>query len=662
VARDGSIDWLCAPRFDSPAFFAALLGTAEHGCWRIAPREPVRRTRRQYREGTLVLETELETASGTVALVDFMPPRAANPDVVRVVEGRAGRVPMSLELVIRFDYGSIVPWVQRVAGGISATAGPDTLYCQSPVPLRGQDLRTVSEFEVAAGQRLGFTLTWTPTLSPAPEVRNVEQALRETEAWWREWSGRCRYEGPWREEVVRSLITLKALTYAPSGGLVAAPTTSLPERIGGERNWDYRHCWLRDATFTLYALLTGGYVDEARAWRAWLINAVAGTPSQLQIMYGVAGERRLPELELGWLPGYEGSRPVRTGNAAALQHQLDVYGEVLDAFHFARRAGLHADPNAWSVQRALLGHLEADWENPDEGIWEVRGPRRHFVHSKVMAWVAMDRGVRAVEHGGLPGDAGRWRRVRDAIHEQVCREGFDPQLNSFVQYYGSKSLDASLLMMPLVGFLPARDPRMLGTVEAVQRGLTRDGFVERYATSPELDGLSRGEGVFLLSTFWLADNLALQGRTDEAKELFERLLALRNDVGLLSEEYDTGAGRMLGNFPQAFSHVGLINTARNLARSGGPAEDRPTHGQRPAGRRGDPRRPTTRADTPRGPAAREPRDAGDSSTASTDRAGSCVRGGTPRSQTRRRAPRGAPATSLPGRRRSSRRPRGAGPA
>jgi GH15 family glucan-1,4-alpha-glucosidase len=544
----------------------------------------VRRTRRAYREGTLVLETELETASGTVALVDCMPPRAANPDVVRVVEGRSGRVPMRLELVIRFDYGWIVPWVQRLPGGIRATGGPDTLYFQSPVPLRGEGLRTVSDFGVAAGERLGFTRTWTPTLAPAPEARDPEQALRETEHWWREWSGRCRYEGPWREEVLRSLITLKALTYAPSGGLVAAPTTSLPERVGGERNWDYRHCWLRDATFTLYALLTGGCVDEARAWRAWLINAVAGTPSQIQIMYGVRGERRLPELELDWLPGYEGSRPVRVGNAAARQHQLDVYGEVLDAFHFARRAGLHPDPNAWSVQRALLGYLETDWERPDEGIWEVRGRQRHFVHSKAMAWVAMDRAVRAVEHAGLPGDAARWRRTRDAIHEQVCREGFDRGLNSFVQYYGSKGLDAALLMIPLVGFLPPGDPRVVGTVDAIQRTLTRDGFVERYANSLELDGLSRGEGVFLLCTFWLADNLALQGRADEAKELFERLLALRNDVGLLSEEYDTGARRMLGNFPQAFSHVGLINTARNLARSGGPAEDRPTHRQGPAGR------------------------------------------------------------------------------
>jgi len=574
VGRDGSLDWLCTPRFDSPACFAALLGAPEHGRWLITAAEEVRSSRRAYRDGTLVLETELETASGKVALVDFMPPRTAAPDVVRVVEGRGGRVSMRLELVIRFDYGSIVPWVRHTPYGIRATGGPDTLYCHSPVELRGEDMRTVADFEVAQGERVGFTLTWARTHEDEPEERDPLDALAGTESWWREWSDRCRYQGPWREAVLRSLITLKALTYAPTGGLVAAATTSLPERIGSERNWDYRFCWLRDATFTLYALVTGGYMEEARAWRDWLVNAVAGTPSEIQIMYGVAGERRLPELELGWLPGYAGSRPVRVGNAAADQHQLDVYGEVMDALHFARRAGLEPSENAWRVQQGLLRFLESDWHKPDEGIWEVRGPRRHFVHSKVMAWVAMDRGVHAVEACGLPGDARKWRRLRDEIHEQVCREGFDAGLNSFVQYYGSKELDGSLLALPLVGFLPADDPRMLGTVEAIQCGLTRDGLVERYATSPEVDGLPPGEGAFLLCSFWLADNLALQGRRREARELFERLLALRNDVGLLSEEYDPEARRMLGNFPQAFSHLGLINTARNLARSGGPAEHR----------------------------------------------------------------------------------------
>jgi GH15 family glucan-1,4-alpha-glucosidase len=582
VSCDGSIDWWCAPRFDSPPCFAALLGTPDHGRFLIGPREEVRRRRRAYRKDSLVLETELETASGTVALLDAMPPQSAGPDIVRVVEGRGGRVPLRIELVIRFDYGSIVPWVERIDGGIRAVGGPDTLYLRGPAELRGEALRTVADIEVSAGERIGFTLSWTPTLAGEPDPPDPERALRETERFWHEWAGRCRYDGPWRDAVLRSLITLKALTYSPSGGLVAAPTTSLPERAGGARNWDYRYCWLRDATFTLYALLTGGYVEEARAWRRWLVNAVAGTPSQIQIMYGLAGERRLTELELGWLPGYEGSRPVRIGNAAAEQHQLDVYGEVMDAMHFARRAGLEPSENAWGVQRALLRFLESDWRRPDEGIWEVRGPQRQFVHSKVMAWVAFDRGVQAVEDGGLPGDAARWRRMRDEIHAEVCRHGYDRELGSFVQYYGSKRLDASLLMLPLVGFLPAHDARIAGTVEAIRRGLARGGLVERYWTRPELDGLPAGEGAFLLCSFWLADNLALQGRVGEAEELFERLLALRNDVGLMSEQYDPEAGRMLGNFPQAFSHVGVINTARNLARSGGPAEDRK------AGREGEP--------------------------------------------------------------------------
>lgn len=574
VGNDGSIDWLCFPRFDSPACFAALLGTPDNGRWRIVPSNDIRAVRRRYRGDTLVLETEFETETGKVALIDFMPPRTEAPDLVRIVEGRRGRVPMRLELTIRFDYGSIVPWVRHTESGIRATAGPDTLYCRSPIELHGQDMHTVADFTVSEGQQLAFEITWAPTYAAEPATQDLFRMLRDTEQWWRQWSGCCRYEGRWREAVMRSLITLKALTYAPTGGLVAAATTSLPEYLGGVRNWDYRYCWLRDATFALYALMTGGYVEEARAWRDWLVNSVAGTPSQIQIMYGLAGERRLTERELEWLPGYEDSAPVRIGNAAANQHQLDVYGEVMDALHFARRAGLEPSENAWRVQQALLGFLETEWRHPDEGIWEVRGPRRHFVHSKVMAWVAMDRGVKAVEHFGLPGEIANWRRVRDEIHGQVCREGFDPQINAFVQYYGCKQLDASLLMLPLVGFLPATDPKMLGTVDAIQRNLSRDGFIDRYATIPNVDGLPPGEGTFLLCTFWLADNLALQGRHGEARDIFERLLAVRNDVGLLSEEYDPVSHRLVGNFPQAFSHLGLINTARNLTAAGGPAEDR----------------------------------------------------------------------------------------
>jgi len=421
-------------------------------------------------------------------------------------------------------------------------------------------------------------MTWSPTHAPQPPEKDEAQSLRQTEEWWQEWSDRCRYTGRWRDAVRRSLIVLKALTYAPTGGLVAAPTTSLPEHLGGVRNWDYRYCWLRDATFALYALMAGGYIDEARDWRDWLVNAVAGTPSKIQIMYGLAGERRLTEFELPWLPGYENSTPVRIGNGAATQHQLDVYGEVMDALHLAHRAGLPPSDDAWNVQQALLGFLETDWRNPDEGIWEVRGPRRHFTHSKVMAWVAMDRGVKAIEHLGLPGRLVVWKQIRNDIHEQVCREGFDPEINAFVQYYGSKNVDASLLMLPLVGFIDARDPRMVGTVEAIQQRLSRDGLVDRYVPIPEVDGLPPGEGAFLLCTFWLADNLAMQGRRREAEEIFERLLGLRNDVGLLSEQYDPDTRRLVGNFPQAFSHIGLISTACNLAGAGGPADVRPDAG------------------------------------------------------------------------------------
>jgi GH15 family glucan-1,4-alpha-glucosidase len=574
VAKDGSIDWLCFPRFDSGACFAALLGTPDNGRWQLAPAGDVRSVRRRYRDETLVLETDFETDEGLVTLIDFMPIDTSVPDLMRIVVGKRGRVPMKMDLTIRFDYGSIVPWVRHIDGGIRAIAGPDTLYCLSDVAMHGENFHTVSEFTVSEGQRVCFDMTWCPTRQPQPSAKDPEQSLRETQTFWRDWSSKCTYEGGWRDAVVRSLITLKALTYAPTGGVIAAPTTSLPAHIGGERNWDYRYCWVRDATFTLYALMVGGYTEEAREWREWLIHAVAGKPSEMNIMYGVAGERRLVELELDWLGGYEGSAPVRIGNAAYTQHQLDVYGEIMDALHLARRAGIAPSDDAWRVQQALLAFLETDWRKPDEGIWEVRGPRRHFTHSKIMAWVAMDRGIKAVEELGLEGPVDRWRQLRQKIHDQICREGYDTQLGAFVQYYGAKQLDASLLMAPLVGFLPPTDPRMKSTVEAIQQGLVRDGFVDRYITRPEVDGLPPGEGAFLICTFWLADNLALQGRYDEALDFFERVLDVRNDVGLLSEEYDPSAGRLVGNFPQALSHLGLINTARNLSRAGGPAEDR----------------------------------------------------------------------------------------
>jgi GH15 family glucan-1,4-alpha-glucosidase len=572
VGRDGSIDWLCLPRFDAPACFAALLGTPEHGRWQLAPAQPARAVRRRYRDDTLVLETEFETDAGTVAVIDAMP--IEGHEVLRVVEGRRGRVAMRGELVVRFDYGSVVPWVRRIEGGIEAIAGPSALVVRTTAPLRGEDFRTISEFEVGAGERVAFSLAWYPSHCPRPAADDVVPRLAEIERWWKDWARQCTYEGPWREAVLRSLITLKALTYAPTGGVVAAVTTSLPEQPGGVRNWDYRYCWLRDATFTLYALMIGGYVGEAGAWRDWLVRAVAGKPSQGQILYGVAGERLLREWEVPWLPGYEGSAPVRIGNAATTQFQLDVYGEVMDALHVARRAGLGASDDAWRVERALVDYVVSAWREPDEGIWEVRGGRRHFTHSKVMAWVALDRAVKAVERHGLPGPVERWRAVRDEIHAEVCERGFDRARDSFVQYYGAPHVDASLLMAPMVGFLPASDPRIVGTVRAITRSLMADGFVARYPTHPEVDGLPPGEATFLPCTLWLADNLALQGRFDEARELFERVLAVRNDVGLLAEEYDPSTRRLLGNFPQALSHVAVVNTARNLLRQDGPAEHR----------------------------------------------------------------------------------------
>jgi GH15 family glucan-1,4-alpha-glucosidase len=574
IGCDGSVDWLCLPRFDSGACFAALLGDERHGRWLLAPAARVRRVSRRYRPGTLVLETVFETEDGAVRIVDCMPPRHKHPNLVRIVEGLAGRVAMRMQLVVRFEYGSIVPWVSHRRGLLSAVAGPDALTLRSPIKMRGENLTTVAEFVLGVGDSVPFVLTWHASYERAPRAIDPSRAVAETEAWWREWSSRCSYAGEWRDAVERSLIVLKALTYAPTGGIVAAPTTSLPEQLGGVRNWDYRYCWVRDATFALYALMTAGYTEEARAWRDWLVRAVAGEPRQMQIMYGVTGERRLTELELGWLPGYEGSAPVRIGNGAALQYQLDVYGELMDSMHQARRAGIPSHPTAWHVQRVLLDFLESGWREPDEGIWEVRGRRRDFTHSKVMAWVGLDRAVKAVERFGLEGPVDRWRALREEIHAEVCREGYDVERRTFTQSYGSSELDASLLMIPLVGFLPPSDPRVPGTVEAVQRELLRDGFVRRYSASTEVDGLPAGEAAFLACTFWLADNLALLGRRREARRLFERILDLRNDLGLLSEEYDPAARRLVGNFPQALSHVGLVNTAYNLTTRRGPAEHR----------------------------------------------------------------------------------------
>ncbi|MEX2171309.1 MAG: glycoside hydrolase family 15 protein [Pirellulales bacterium] len=572
VGRDGSIDWLCFPRFDSPACFAALLGTSDNGRWLLAPDEPIRETSRAYHRDTLVLETTFVTATGEVTVVDFMPPRSNHPDLVRLVKGRRGRVRMQSEITIRFDYGSATPWVRQEPGGLLATAGPDALHMQSPVRFRGKGWTSIAEFEVNEGEQVPFVLTWHPSHEPRPEPIDPQHAVEATIAFWQEWTSHCTYEGEWRDAVVRSLITLKALTYAPTGGLVASATTSLPEQIGGQRNWDYRYCWLRDATFTLAALLQCGYTDEAKAWRQWLIRAVAGKGSELHIMYGLAGERRLPEMELPWLSGYANSQPVRIGNAAHNQFQLDVFGEVLGCLHLARHYGLHDELNDWRIEKELVERLEDVWQEPDEGIWEVRGPKRHFTHSKLMAWVAFDRAVKDVQQYGFEGRVEHWKQLRDQLHAEICDRGFDRHRNSFVQYYGGDALDASLLMMAEVGFLPATDPRILGTIAAIEQELTRDGFVKRYQTDTGVDGLPSGEGAFLLCTFWLADNYVLSGRRDDARRVFEGLLTIRNDVGLLSEEYDPVARRQLGNFPQAFSHLGLINTACNLTQQEKPVE------------------------------------------------------------------------------------------
>lgn len=567
VGRDGSIDWLCLPRFDSPSCFSALLGGERNGHWWLGPTGRRPATRRRYRPDTLILESEWDTPTGTVRVIDFMPPRDNNPDVVRIVEGVSGEVEVSTQLRVRFDYGRIVPWVRRSDGHLQAIGGPDSVWLHSPVPLKGGDYAHRATFTVREGQRLPFVFTWHPSHEPMPREISAEGQLAETEAMWAEWVARCTYEGPHRDAVVRSLITLKALTYAPTGGIVAAPTTSLPEDIGGVRNWDYRFCWLRDATLTLDALISSGYIEEAGEWRAWLLRAIAGRPQDLQIMYGVAGERRLPELELTWLDGYEDSRPVRIGNNAVNQLQLDVYGEVMNCLFVSRKMGLGADDRAWAIQRELLAYVEEHWDEPDEGLWEVRGPRRHFTHSKIMCWVALDRAVRYVEEFGRVGPVDRWKRLREIVHAEICDKGYDPVRNTFTQSYGSTELDAALLLMPLIGFLPIDDPRVTGTVAAIEKELLSDGFVLRYpvAADNDVDGLAGAEGAFLACSFWLVEVMALQGRKKEAEELFGRLLGLRNDLGLLAEEYDPRYARLVGNFPQAFSHVPLVHAARALS-------------------------------------------------------------------------------------------------
>lgn len=578
VGRDGSIDWLCLPRFDSPACFAALLDDERAGFWRMAPTSADGEmcSRRRYRGDTLILETEWDTPDGSIRVIDFMPPRGEAADVVRIVEGLSGRVPVTMALRLRFDYGHIVPWVRRGDGHIRGVAGPDAVWLHTPAELEGRDLTTYAEFEVSAGQRVPFVLTHRPSHEPAPKPVDAHQALADTENYWADWTGQLQYDGRWPEAVRRSLITLKALTYAPTGGIVAAATTSLPEQLGGPRNWDYRFCWLRDATFTLRALLGTGYVEEAKAWREWLLRAVAGDPADLQIMYGLDGTRRLPEYTLDWLSGYQGASPVRIGNEAANQLQLDVWGEVLSGLDLGRQAGLEVENEAWDMQRALLDFLEGHWDKPDNSLWEMRGPQRQFVHSKVMAWAGVDSGIRAVEHHHLDGPVDRWRSLRTKIHDEVCSKGFDPQRNTFTQSYGSQGLDAALLLIPTVGFLPWNDSRVVGTVDAVMRELLHDGFVYRYQPQADgnVDGLPGEEGSFLACTFWLVDALNGIGRREEAEKLFENLLALRNDLGLLSEEYDTSAKRQVGNTPQAYSHVGLINCARHL--SGTRSADHPT--------------------------------------------------------------------------------------
>jgi GH15 family glucan-1,4-alpha-glucosidase len=569
VGSDGSIDWLCLPRFDSAACFAKLLGDEQNGFWRIAPAESageVLEVRRSYREDSLVLETEFQTPGGVVRIVDCMPLRETHPRVLRLVQCTQGRVDMRMDLVMRFDYGSVLPWVTRSGSLLTAIAGPDALSLWASVEVTGEDMTTVSDFTMAEGTSEFFELTWFASHEPAPPPVNVTYAIKDTDTWWREWASRFDVAGEWRDAVVRSLITLKALTYEPTGGIVAAPTTSLPETFGGVRNWDYRYCWLRDAAQTLEVLMWAGCKEEALAWRNWLLRAAAGDPAELQIMYGPSGERRLEEWEVPWLPGYEGSAPVRVGNDAFRQYQLDVYGEVMSALYEAARLGTAADGSAWALQLELMKFLQTAWKEPDEGIWEVRGPRRHFTHSKVRAWVAVDRAVRMVEEFDYEGPVDSWRALREEIHEDVCAKGYNPDIGAFTQYYGSNELDASLLAIPVVGFLPATDDRVRSTIEAIERDLIEDGLVMRYRDHDHLVDLIEGrEGAFLACSFWMVSCLNMIGRGDDARRLFERLLGLRNDLGLLAEEYDTSAGRQAGNFPQAFSHVGLVKAALNLS-------------------------------------------------------------------------------------------------
>ncbi len=575
VGRDGSIDWLCWPRFDSDACFAALLGTPEHGRWHIAPKDTAAKITRRYRPNTLILETRFETAEGAATLIDFMPPREGNSHLLRLVVGERGRVAFHSELVLRFGYGAVVPWVTRMdETTMRAIAGPDMAVLHSQIRMRGENLKTVGDFTVAAGEKVSFSLSYALSHLDVPKAPDVEALLSKTEKFWTSWAGKNKISCPWDEAVVRSLITLKALTFAPTGGMVAAPTTSLPEFIGGPRNWDYRFCWLRDATLTLLSLMNSGYYEEALTWREWLVRAVAGSPKQIQIMYGIRGERRLTEWEVTWLPGYEESQPVRIGNAAHMQLQLDIFGEIMDAAHQARQGGLGAVEMGWDLQRELLAHLEEIWPDRDEGLWEMRGGRQHFTHSKAMAWLAFDRAIKSAEMYNLPGPVDRWRQIRDRIHNNVCTHGFDAELCSFVQTYGSKELDASLLLLPAIGFLPPEDPRIIGTVEAIERGLMSDGLVRRYDTRKSDDGLPPGEGMFLACSFWLVDAYVMLGRRDDAVRLFERLLALRNDLGLLSEQYEPRTRRLVGNFPQAFSHLALVNSASNLSHDKKPAEQR----------------------------------------------------------------------------------------